>query len=90
MQIGVTLGQTWQPAGPKNGDTKKTEAAAKQFEAILLNELLKSAHAADEDDDSQTTAVSDYSQQQFAQTLAERGGLGIAKIVLAGLEKHAH
>jgi Rod binding domain-containing protein len=89
MQIGATLGGNLH-IGSANGDqSKKVAEAAKQFESILMNEMLKSAHAADGDDD-QDTAISDYGQQQFAQALAERGGLGIAKIVIAGLEKHAH
>jgi Rod binding domain-containing protein len=89
MHIGATLGGTLQTGAPNGDQSKKVAEAAKQFESILMNEMLKSAHAADGDDD-QDTAISDYGQQQFAQALAERGGLGIAKIVVAGLEKHAH
>lgn len=89
MQIGATLGVGVQPGKNETDSIKKIAGAAQQFEAILLNQMLQSARQADQDDQSQDTAISDYSQQQFAQALAERGGIGIAKMVLAGLEKNA-
>ena len=32
----------------------------------------------------------DFGEQQFAQALASSGGFGIAKMVVAGLTKHAN
>jgi Rod binding domain-containing protein len=90
MQIGSVLSTTLSPAATPGDRSKKIADAAKQFEGILLNQMLQSARAADHnDDDDQDSAVSDFSQQQFAQALANRGGLGIAKMVVAGLEQHA-
>ena len=36
------------------------------------------------------SALLEMGEQQFAQTLANNGGLGIAKMVIAGLENHAN
>jgi Rod binding domain-containing protein len=75
------------PDAESKSSPKKIADAAKQFESILINQMLQTARASSEDSDAQDSAVSDYSQQQFAQALAERGGLGIAKMVVAGLHK---
>jgi len=68
----------------------KIQKAAKDFEAMLINQMLQSAREATSDDeDQQNSAILDLGQQQFAQSLANSGGLGIAKMVVAGLTKHA-
>jgi Rod binding domain-containing protein len=90
MEIGATLGPAPAPDTNQGGSSKKIADAAKQFESILINQMLESARASSQDDDGQDSAVSGYAQQQFAQALAERGGLGIAKMVVVGLEKHAN
>jgi Rod binding domain-containing protein len=88
VQIGATLAALPGPDTSHARPSKKIADAAKQFEAILLNEMLQSARASTEDADTQDSAVSDYSQQQFAQALAERGGLGIGKMLEVQLQKH--
>lgn len=66
--------------------------AATDFEALLLGQMLKSAREAGESDDEEkdpNSTMIDFGEQQFAQALASSGGFGIAKMVVAGLTKHA-
>ncbi len=70
----------------------KINDAAKQFEALLLGQMLESSHAfgGEEDGEEQNSALTGYGQQQFAQALSASGGLGIAKMVVAGLNRDAN
>lgn len=75
--------------------TARIERAATDFEALLIQQMLKSARESDstpEDSDGadQNSAVMELGEQQFAQALAHSGGLGIAKMVVAGLSKDAN
>ena len=85
-------------AGVDPGTTRKDSpervlGAAKQFEALLLGQLLKAAHEADSsgwlgtgDDQASATAM-DMAEEQFAQVLAAGKGIGLASMVVAGLQK---
>jgi Rod binding domain-containing protein len=73
----------------------KIADSAKQFEGLLVGEMLKTARESsgggwlsDEDDqDDQTgSMVMEMADQGFSQALAARGGLGIAKMVTKSLE----
>jgi len=77
----------------KSGGAGKVEDAARQFEALLIAEMLKSAH---EDgsgewlgtgDDQSGSSLSEMAEEQFAQALAAGGGMGLAKMVVTGLAK---
>jgi len=79
-------------SGSKIGnDARKIQESAADFEALLIEQMLRSARESswDESDETgssdQATAVLEMSEQQFAQALAHNGGLGIAKMVVAGL-----
>ena len=69
----------------------RIERAATDFEALLIQQMLKSARdsasAGSEESDGadQNSAIVELGEQQFAQSLAHSGGLGIAKMVVAGL-----
>ena len=76
-------------------ETKKIADAATQFEALLIDQMLRSARDPDGEglmgtEDGPGSALMEMGEQQFAQTLANNGGLGIAKMVIAGLENHAN
>lgn len=76
-------------AGPK---PTKIEDAARQFESILLAQMLKSGResASDiggEDEDSETSTMLEVAEQQFAQMLARQGGIGLGALVKTGLER---
>ena len=101
--IGITSGaslaaSTWNPPNStKGGDTpEKIEGVAKQFEAVMIQTLLKTARDAsgggwlgDEGgaDDESGSLVMDLGEQGLAQAMAARGGLGIAKMVTDNLER---
>jgi len=103
MSIGSTLipshlQNTPAATAPHRDSPAKTLKAAADFEALLLAEMLKSARESSgggwsgtggDDDDANSTLV-ELGEQQFAQALASGGGLGIAKMVVAGLMNHAN
>ena len=74
----------------------KIGRAATDFEALLIGQMLRSARESleidspDSDGADQNSAVMELGEQQFAQSLAHSGGLGIAKMIVAGLSKHAN
>lgn len=76
---------------PADRDPAKIKEAATQFEAILIQQLLKSAHAAGGatwmGEDEAGSALAEMAEQQFAQMLASGGGIGLAKLVARGLEQ---
>lgn len=76
-----------------SSEKSKVAEAAKQFEALMLGQLLKTARQSSEggwlgtgDDQAGEMAV-DLAEQQFAQAMSAKGGLGIAKMVTKGLER---
>ncbi len=72
----------------------KLKHVATDFEALLIGQMLRSARetSSDSDDDQDQTNESliQLGEQQFAQAIANSGGLGIAKMIVAGLSKNAH
>ncbi len=65
----------------------KAAGAAEQFEALLLGQMLRSAHETSEGDDADSSSdtMLDVANQQFAQLLAKSGGVGMAKMIVKGL-----
>jgi Rod binding domain-containing protein len=77
-----------EPPAPRPPQT--LEAAAKQFEALMLEQLLKEARgdeggwlASGEDPGSATEAG--LAEAQFAQALAQSGGLGLSAQIVSSL-----
>jgi Rod binding domain-containing protein len=74
---------------------EKIRAAASQFEALLISQVLKSAHdgedggwlGAGEDESSNTTTG--MADEYFARAIAANGGLGLAKMISEGLSRTA-
>jgi flagellar protein FlgJ len=78
-------------AVPKD-DPAKIRESAKQFEALLIGQMLKSMHDSEggwlgTGGDESSSAAMEYAQESFAQALASRGGLGLAAVVVKGFEK---
>src|SRR5271155_3382619 len=72
----------------------KLAKLAKEFEAIMLGTLCKSMQpddsASSEDSlDPASATLKDMGTQAFASALADRGGIGIARMVLKSLQKPA-
>jgi Rod binding domain-containing protein len=80
------------PQASKTAEHSKIDKAAHDFEALLVSEMLKSSHSegggwlGTGDDSSGDTAVG-MGEEQLAQALANGGGLGLAKMIEAGLSK---
>lgn len=68
---------------------KSVEGAAKQFEALLIGQMLRSARetAHNDDDDSAGQTMIDMADQHFSQLLANNGGMGLAQMIVKGLKK---
>jgi Rod binding domain-containing protein len=70
---------------------EKIRDAASQFEALLIGEVLKTAHEGEgwlgtgEDETASTTMG--LADQFLAQSMAKNGGLGLASMVANGLAK---
>jgi len=77
------------PGIPKD-DPKKIQQAARDFEALLIGNLLKMAHGPDggwlgtSGDDADASAM-DYAQESLAQALSANGGLGLSRSIADGL-----
>jgi len=65
----------------------KVEGAAKQFEALLIAQMLRTARENTEDDDSTKSTMLDLADQQFSQVLANNGGLGISNMIVKGINQ---
>jgi Rod binding domain-containing protein len=69
--------------------------AASEFESLLIGEVLKSVREADgsdwlgTDENEAGSALMELSEQQLAKALSSAGGLGLAKMISAGLAKTA-
>ncbi len=65
-----------EPPKPKNADE-----AAGQFEALLLTQMLRAARSENDQEDSTMDTMWDMAAQQFAQVMADAGGLGLARMI---------
>jgi Rod binding domain-containing protein len=78
-------------AGAIPKDTAKITQAAQQFEALLIGQILHSAHANDGgwlgSDDSSGSCATDFAEEQLANTIAQQGGFGLAKMISQELQK---
>jgi Rod binding domain-containing protein len=85
------------PASSSKDTPEKIGKAATDFEALLIAQMLKSVRESDggmtgdaDEQDETNSPMLELGEQQFAQALSNSGGLGIAKMVIAGLTKHAN
>jgi len=93
LTISPALLQPAAPAHPQTADPAKIHDAAQQFEALLLNQLLESAHPSGGwlgggEEGASGTAFS-FAEQQLAATMAKQGGIGLANMIASGLEKES-
>ena len=72
-------------------DTAKITQAAQQFEALLIGQILHSAQSSDGgwlgSDDSSGSCATDFAEEQLANTIAQQGGFGLAKMISQDLQK---
>lgn len=92
----VTLSTVPPLAGPDTnaasaGNPAKVRDAAQQFEAILLEQILQSAHGEGgwlgSGEDSSGSCAGGFAEQQLAVAMARQGGFGLADLISQGLER---
>lgn len=76
----------------KADDPKKIHDAARQFESLLIAQILKAMHASGtsltgEDEDAASSSALEMAEEEFAKSLSAQGGLGLAKLIESGLQK---
>jgi Rod binding domain-containing protein len=74
------------PGGDPVAKAKNPAEAAQQFEALLLGQMLRSAHSSDGEQDSSSETMWDMAAEQLAQVLARNGGVGMARMIQEGLK----
>jgi Rod binding domain-containing protein len=85
-----TLAGAIQPGANRQDDPDKIHKASQQFESLLISQILKTAHDDSEGwlgtgDDQAAGSAMAIAEEQFAQALSERGGLGLASLIEKGL-----
>jgi len=80
-----------EPSAPAINDDAKIERAARNFEALLIGQIMKSMQDAEggwlgTGEDESASSAMEYAQEMFGQALSSNGGLGLAKLVVAGLK----
>ena len=87
---GITTGVN---TPPQKADTpQKTKDAAVQFEALLVGQILKAAHEEDggwlgSGEDQTAGSAMQMADEYFARALTAHGGLGLARMISAGLDQ---
>ena len=76
---------------PKD-DPKKVKDSAKQFEALLIGQMLKSMRDSEggwlgTGEDQAGASAMEYAQENFAQSLANSGGLGLSATIVKAFQK---
>ncbi len=84
------------PAKTDNdADPKRVLDAARQFESLLLSQMLRSMRESGSQgwmgtgEDRTGTSAMELAEEQFAQALSASGGLGLAQMVEASLNQAA-
>jgi Rod binding domain-containing protein len=89
MAISAVLPAGATPAKPKTPD--KVHDSAQQFEALLIGQILRSGRQSGSGwlgaEDPSAECATDYAEQQFSTVLAQQGGLGLANLIVKGLER---
>ncbi len=91
---GVSSGTADALLGSGQAAPTNAKQAAEQFESLLLAQMLNSIHEAEstgldgeENSSGSSAVVQDMANQQFAQMLSQKGGVGISRLVVDGLRE---
>jgi len=73
---------------------EKIKDAASQFEGLLIGQILKSAHQDSDgawggESDPASASAMDFANDYFARAMAAKGGLGLSRMIVNGLERQA-
>ena len=90
-QVGMSGIVSMTGALPKAQDPGRIDQAAQQFEALLIGQILHSAHTGESGwlgtDDSSGSCATGFAEEQLANTIAQQGGFGLAKLITRDLAK---
>jgi Rod binding domain-containing protein len=86
---GITTAAPPQTEGAPN--PRNTREAAERFEALMIGQLIKSARGGggwlDSGEDQAGSTMMEVAEENLAQVLASQGGMGLANMVVQGLER---
>ncbi len=88
------LGSESVPAGA-GADAAKVKDAARQFEALLIGQMLRSMREAASGgwlgtgEDQTASSMMEVAEEHLARAMAEQGGIGLANMVVEGMSKPA-
>ena len=92
MSAPVSFGNPVAPIidAPNPQPPKTLEAAAQQFEALMIGQLLKEARGDEggwlgSGEDTGDATAGALAEEQFAQSLARSGGLGLSRQIVSSL-----
>ncbi len=76
----------------KSDDPGQVRDAGRQFEALMIGQILHSAHESGTGwlgapEDSASDCATDFAEQQFAAVMARAGGFGISQMIERNLER---
>jgi Rod binding domain-containing protein len=79
---------------PVNTEQLKRSGAAKDFEALLLGQMLQTVREADSGwlgagEDPSSDAAFGLGEQELAKALSQSGGIGLSKLIDEGLRKQS-
>jgi len=84
------------PTGPADKNSpQKIADSAKQFESLMIAQMLKSMHEGDGEgwlgtgEDQTASSAMGMADEYFAQALSSRGGLGLSQMITNSLAKRA-
>ena len=79
------------PVADKRDTPNKVREAAQQFEALLMQQMLRTVRESGgwlgSGDDATGECATDFAEQQFAAAMSAGGGLGLARLIAQGLTK---
>jgi Rod binding domain-containing protein len=80
------------PSARSTDSPEKIKDAASQFEALLIGQILKTAHEDSDggwggESDTASASAMDFANDYFARAMASKGGLGLTNMIVKGLEK---
>ena len=92
VTLGTAAGAMLAPPAARPPAT--VEAAARQFEALMIAQLLKEARGGEDGwlgsgEDPGSATAAGLAEEQFAQALAQNGGLGLSQQIVASLSARA-
>jgi Rod binding domain-containing protein len=79
---------------PSSSSNKRIAAAAQEFESVLVGQWLTEAESSfgtvpgsEQPDDPGASQMNEFAMQHLASEITKKGGIGIARLVEAGLMK---